>query len=319
MEHLRAKLAAGDQAAFAVLYEALGDRLHHYLAVRLGSRPDADDVLQETFARLVRNRHKLREVDNLAAYVFTIAQNEARRLAERKQREASRGGSLPVEDLFDEACSADLARRELAGTGRPCAGRLAGGTTGGGGPENLRGSHLSRDRRSDRASPRDGGHARPCRVGESATFSGRRGPMNDDVEWILNGLMPRGAAAELRDRVLRAVAAELVAPQRSPPLLARRDVRAALAMAALLLVGVLLNVWVIRSDDARQARLYGAGPLPRAIHETVQMAQHAAGPACAELIRQQLVAAWQSRRRSAPWTWLVISSSSGSCSSSRKA
>lgn len=114
MEHLGAKLAAGDQAAFAELYGALADRLHHYLAVRLGSRPDADDVLQETFVRLARNRDKLRDVDNLAAYVFTIARNEARRLAERKQREVARGGSLPVEDLFDEAYSEDLARRELA-------------------------------------------------------------------------------------------------------------------------------------------------------------------------------------------------------------
>lgn len=58
MEYLGAKLAAGDQAAFTELYGAFADRLHHYLAVRLGSRPDADDVLQETFVRLARNRHK---------------------------------------------------------------------------------------------------------------------------------------------------------------------------------------------------------------------------------------------------------------------
>jgi RNA polymerase sigma-70 factor (ECF subfamily) len=114
MKHLGAKLAAGDQAAFAELYRAFGDRLHHYLAARLGSRPDADDVLQETFVRLARNRYKLRDVENLAAYVFTIARNEARRFAERKQREAARGRSLSATDLFDEACSKDLARRELA-------------------------------------------------------------------------------------------------------------------------------------------------------------------------------------------------------------
>ena len=122
--------------------------------------------------------------------------------------------------------------------------------------------------------------------------------MNHDIERILVNLTPRGAPAELRGRVLRAVAAELVAAQRSPPLLARCDVRAALTVAASLLVAVILNIWVIRSDDARQARLYGSRPLPREIHETVQMADRAGGPACAELVRQQLVAAWQSRRQS---------------------
>lgn len=114
MEHLGAKLAAGDQAAFAEVYGAFADQLHHYLAVRLGSRPDADDVLQETFVRLARNRHKLRHVHNLAAYVFTVARNEARRFAERRRREMSRGGSLLAADVFDEACLEDLARRDLA-------------------------------------------------------------------------------------------------------------------------------------------------------------------------------------------------------------
>jgi len=97
MEHLGAKLAAGDQAAFAEVYGAFADQLHHYLAVRLA-----------------RNRHKLRHVHNLAAYVFTVARNEARRFAERRRREMSRGGSLLAADVFDEACLEDLARRDLA-------------------------------------------------------------------------------------------------------------------------------------------------------------------------------------------------------------
>jgi hypothetical protein len=124
--------------------------------------------------------------------------------------------------------------------------------------------------------------------------------MIDDVERILNELTPRGAPAELRGQVLQAVAAELAAMPPSKGLLARRDVRAALAVAAALFVGVILNVSVIRSDDARQARLYGPRPLPHEIRETVEMAERAAGPTCAELVRQQLVAAWQTRRRSRP-------------------
>lgn len=69
MEQLGARLALGDQAAFAERYQACADRLHHYLTVRLGSRQDAEDVLQETFVRLARNRGQLQSVGNLAAYV----------------------------------------------------------------------------------------------------------------------------------------------------------------------------------------------------------------------------------------------------------
>ena len=54
MDDLARRLAQGDRAAFAELYATCADRVHHYLVIRLGSRADADDVLQETFVRLAR-------------------------------------------------------------------------------------------------------------------------------------------------------------------------------------------------------------------------------------------------------------------------
>ncbi|OHB83618.1 MAG: hypothetical protein A2V98_22540, partial [Planctomycetes bacterium RBG_16_64_12] len=75
---------------------------------------DADDVLQEAFLRLARNRRKLRSVRNLAAYVFTIARNEAVRLAERKRREPAAGEGLTADALFDEACWDEMSQRETA-------------------------------------------------------------------------------------------------------------------------------------------------------------------------------------------------------------
>lgn len=58
----------------------------------------------------------------------------------------------------------------------------------------------------------------------------------------------------------------------------RWDVRIGAAVAVSLILGVVLNVWAIRSDDSRQARLYGPNPLPREICETVETAEHVAGP-----------------------------------------
>ena len=52
MDDLAERVARGDRAAFAELYDRCADRLHHYLTVQLGSRQDADDVLQETWLRV---------------------------------------------------------------------------------------------------------------------------------------------------------------------------------------------------------------------------------------------------------------------------
>jgi RNA polymerase sigma-70 factor (ECF subfamily) len=106
------RLARGDRAAFAELYDLCADRLHHYLVVRLESRADADDVLQETFVRLARARHKLAHVENLAAYAFTIARNESLRLLARRRHDAS--DRLDVNDLFCHAAGDAAEAREAA-------------------------------------------------------------------------------------------------------------------------------------------------------------------------------------------------------------
>jgi RNA polymerase sigma-70 factor, ECF subfamily len=109
METLQARLARGDQAAFAELYDACADRVGHYLLVRLRSRDDADDALQETFLRLARLRRKLAGVENLEAYVITVARNEAARLAAGKARRRREQKPLAGADLFRQSpADADL-------------------------------------------------------------------------------------------------------------------------------------------------------------------------------------------------------------------
>jgi RNA polymerase sigma-70 factor, ECF subfamily len=108
------RLARGDQAAFAELYDLCADRLHHYLVVRLQSREDADDVLQETFIRLATWRHKLAGVENLVAYLFAIARNEALRLLARRTRESRSRASIDASELFYQPAADDLEAREAA-------------------------------------------------------------------------------------------------------------------------------------------------------------------------------------------------------------
>ena len=86
---LAARLARGDQAAFAELYDACADRLHGYLAARLGSRDAASDVLQNAFLRAVKSRRRFRGVENPVAYMFQIARNEAARAVRMRPVERS--------------------------------------------------------------------------------------------------------------------------------------------------------------------------------------------------------------------------------------
>jgi RNA polymerase sigma-70 factor (ECF subfamily) len=97
MADLADRLARGEPAAFAELYDLCADRLHHWLLRQTGSRTDADDVVQETFLRLARSRGKLAKVQNLVAYVFTIARNESARLQKRRAREAGAIAARPWE------------------------------------------------------------------------------------------------------------------------------------------------------------------------------------------------------------------------------
>ena len=85
------RLARGEEAAFAELYDACADRLHHYLTARLGSRDAASDVLQSAFLRAVKSRRQFRDVENPVAYLFQIARNEAMRWAKRR-----RGNDRPL-------------------------------------------------------------------------------------------------------------------------------------------------------------------------------------------------------------------------------
>jgi RNA polymerase sigma-70 factor (ECF subfamily) len=112
---LSARLARGDQAAFAELYDACADRLHGYLAARLGSRDAASDVLQSTFLRAVQSRRRFRGVENPIAYLFQIARNEAMRAAGKRRVTML---VLPAEELFaasnDSADDAEAIAAALA-------------------------------------------------------------------------------------------------------------------------------------------------------------------------------------------------------------
>src|SRR5580704_10500368 len=81
---------AGRRQRIMELYDLLKPSLHAYLCF-LGMNTDqADDVIQDTFVRLVGCRFDRGEVDNLRAWIFRVARNLSMDV-HRTQRRWSRG------------------------------------------------------------------------------------------------------------------------------------------------------------------------------------------------------------------------------------
>ncbi len=69
------RLRAGDASAFDVVHDAFNARLFSFL-VRLSRRRDvAEDLLEETWLRLVAHAGRLRPDTRLAPWLFTVARN----------------------------------------------------------------------------------------------------------------------------------------------------------------------------------------------------------------------------------------------------
>src|SRR6186997_1249321 len=72
---LVARLRAGDRDAFDLVYGAFNARLFNFLA-RLSRRRDvAEDLLEETWLRVVDRAPKLRPDTRLGPFLFTVARN----------------------------------------------------------------------------------------------------------------------------------------------------------------------------------------------------------------------------------------------------
>ena len=69
------RLRNGDPAAFDTIYEAYRARLFAFLLRMSRSRAVAEDLLDETWLRLVCHTRTLRRDTNIGAWLFTVARN----------------------------------------------------------------------------------------------------------------------------------------------------------------------------------------------------------------------------------------------------
>ena len=72
---LVSRLRAGDADAFDAVYAEYNTRLFAFLARLSRNRATAEDLLEETWLRLVSHAERLREDTQLGAWLFTVARN----------------------------------------------------------------------------------------------------------------------------------------------------------------------------------------------------------------------------------------------------
>jgi RNA polymerase sigma-70 factor, ECF subfamily len=73
LEQLMVRYQQADPAAAAALVERLSPQLYRFFASQMGSRADADDMLQDVWLRIHRVRHTYRSGQLLLPWVYAIA------------------------------------------------------------------------------------------------------------------------------------------------------------------------------------------------------------------------------------------------------
>jgi RNA polymerase sigma-70 factor (ECF subfamily) len=104
-EELMERCAAGSHEAFQCLVERYRGRLINVVGRFINDRDRAEDIVQEVFLRVYRNRQRYERKGKFSTWIFTIAVNLAKNEIRRKVR---RRGEISLEGL-EEATGSSTA------------------------------------------------------------------------------------------------------------------------------------------------------------------------------------------------------------------
>jgi RNA polymerase sigma-70 factor (ECF subfamily) len=107
-EQLIARFQLGDVQAFDLLVRRYKDQLLNFVYRFVGNRTDAEDIVQETFLRVYKNKHYYKEIAKFSTWVYTIAGN----LAKTELRRRKRHKIFSVSNFVNEERDYDIPDRE---------------------------------------------------------------------------------------------------------------------------------------------------------------------------------------------------------------
>lgn len=85
-EELIARFQNGDAYAFDLLVRRYKDPLLNFIYRFLGDLVESEDIVQETFYRVYKNKHYYKEVAKFSTWIYTIAGNLAKTELRRRKR-----------------------------------------------------------------------------------------------------------------------------------------------------------------------------------------------------------------------------------------
>ncbi len=107
-EQLIARFQLGDVQAFDILVRRYKDQLLNFIYRFVGNRSDAEDIVQETFLRVYKNKHYYKEIAKFSTWVYTIAGN----LAKTELRRRKRHKIFSVSNFINEERDYDIPDKE---------------------------------------------------------------------------------------------------------------------------------------------------------------------------------------------------------------
>ena len=112
------RVRAGDPAAFDAIHAAFNARLYGFLARLARSRDVAEDLLEDTWLRFVRNAGQLHADTRLGPWLFTVARNVHITWCRSRAMESRASATLDLwpsgcagESPFEQAATNELERR----------------------------------------------------------------------------------------------------------------------------------------------------------------------------------------------------------------
>lgn len=107
------QVAMGDERAFNHIVRKYSQVIYPYLLYWIKSPQLAEEIAQDVFLRIWKNRHKLPDIDNFAGYVYVVTRN---RVSSRLESELSGTptGDITLIDRVLTTPQTDLEIKELA-------------------------------------------------------------------------------------------------------------------------------------------------------------------------------------------------------------
>ena len=111
-EELIKRFQNDDLAAYDIIIMRYKDQLLNFAYRFLGNVEESEDIVQETFLRLWRNRHAYRQIAKFSTWIYTIAGNLAKtELRKRKRRKVVSISDMGFDDkeyeIEDEMATTD--------------------------------------------------------------------------------------------------------------------------------------------------------------------------------------------------------------------